>query len=72
MRRLVQSLKLKPSESTFNDTDTSHYAPSPKHAQENFKDGARLMGKGVEKVGLSLGCEGWGGLTKAERRSGNV
>lgn len=36
MRKLVQSLKLKSSESKFSDTTTSHYAPSSKHTKENF------------------------------------
>lgn len=49
----MQSLKLKCSESKFSDTTNSHYAPSSKLTKENFEDGARVMGKRMEKVGLS-------------------
>lgn len=52
MGKLVQSLKLRPSESKFSDAATPHYVSSTKHTQENVEDGAGLMGKGVEKVEL--------------------
>ena len=64
VRKLVLSIQSRPSESMFNDTVTSYYAPSPKYAQENFQDSARLMCKWVEKVGLPLDHEGWGRITR--------
>lgn len=64
VRKLARSLKLRSSESKFNDVVTSHYVPSPEYAQENFEDSARLMCKRVEKVGLLLDHEGWGRITR--------